>query len=579
MRPNFYQRRAVPNLGKLPSIFGRLARYGTYALIAYSAYIYAKHTLDCHRATRLATTAREELRLGEPITAREILKEALSLCPENAEAARIMAGLLDAEGSPQAFAYHSIVLDSDAATMDDRMDMIDSALRHTDEPGALEKALEVAQQLDDPALPHLIRARIHAKLGEEEEREAQLRRAIAKRPASDTWRALADALVSRREQGQTHASEALDLMKQAAQSDNGADGLLAIETALESGLIPNTELDAWLEMLRSHPAADTLSQLKAASLALERKPAAREAILTSVTERARGLSANEKIAVARWLLAQDAASLVRAFWSPAEAASGGKTSFLAWLDAASAAGDRKGVEDALRDSSNPLGENLTLALRANATLARGDTEEAISLANAAISACGSDGGARLEVLRIFLEGGNFPAALTHLHTLSGDSFLEAAAAGELITLACRGHGAGEALAFHEALLAIPGGKLDMRGVDRMDRLRLTLGGDVQEDVLQERMKAHPADPSPRLTLALAHLLQGRTARAGYELELLDDDTPHQKLAPHDRIVVAVLMAANGRSTQARSLSSDINPSDVTREEFDLLKRFLQGAPD
>ncbi len=576
MRPSFYQRRASPNFGNLPAILGKILRYAIYVLIAYAIYGYASRIWNSNRAERLAAAASGEIRAGDPLTAKGMLKEAFSLCPENPKAARIMAGLLDAEGSPLALAYHFIVLESGDATEEDRRAMIKSAVRHEDEPGALDKVVEVAEGLDDPSLPHLLQARIHARRGEVFESEEELRRAVGKRPASDTWTALARGLMARPERNGSTMDEAMGLLGQAARSDAGAGGLAAIDVALESeGLSPRSAAE-WIEMHQSHPAADTISRLRADALALQINPGLREDVIDRVVARSRQLPLDEKPIVALWLVGHGAASKVCKFWGQEEAVGGGKEAFQIWLNAGLSAGHLPAVDEALEHAASPLEAYESLAIRSNVAAASGDAERSKSLGREAAAACQAYPEGLLEVVRIFLEGGNFPLALEHLNTLIIDPVSAGMVVERLIPCVSGGHSASDMLEFYEAILKIPAAREDSQLSDRADRLRLLMGGQVSEVDLQERLKKEPSNPSIRLTLALAHLLQGRPSRAGYELGMLDSDISPKDLTPPDKVVLVALLAVNGRILEARKISSDIGQADVSAEGFALIERYLRG---
>lgn len=578
MRPNFYQRRATPNFGRLPAVLGRLVRYGIYVLIVYAVWGFAKRAWDCRSAGQLAGAATAELEVNGPDAAKEILREAFSLCPENPKAARVMAGLLNAEGSTQAVAYHLIVLESGEATDADRRAMIDSALMHGEESGALEKALEVAGELGDPALPHLVKARIHERRGEAWESEQELRRAVAKRPASDTWTALARGLMANAGTNDGFMNEILGLLRRAALADRGEGGLEAIELAMDSGLLSRQAMGEWLEMHQSHPAADTASRLKVGDMVLSHTPELRDEIVERVLFRSRELPVEEKILVARWLVDQGAAGRVGGFWAMDEAARGGRDAFLAWIGAATVAGDWGAVDDALEHTANPLENCQSLAIRSNTAFARGDAERAASLASSAVSACGGDPEARVGVVRLFLEGGNFPAALGHVGGLLSDPVASSMVVGELVPLVTGGRSARESLAFYEEILKARQFRQDPQLRGRADRLRVLAGGDVSEAELQELLK-QTESPSPRLTLAMFHLLQGRVSRAGYELALIDSEIDPGKMSPPDRAAMAVLLAAGGRLAEAREMAAGVGRDEVSIEEFALIERHVRGTAD
>lgn len=129
------------------------------------------------------------------------------------------------------------------------------------------------------------------------------------------------------------------------------------------------------------------------------------------------------------------------------------------------------------------------------------------------------------------------------------------------------------------MLKVPGARTGALLSDRADRLRLLLDGEVSEAGLQERLKQQPENPSPRLTLAMSHLLQGRASRAGYEVGLLDSEIEPGKLNPSDRVAMAVLVAASGNPSEARALAAEVGREDVTVEEFALIEKHVRGTAD
>ena len=89
----------------------------------------------------------------------------------------------------------------------------------------------------------------------------------------------------------------------------------------------------------------------------------------------------------------------------------------------------------------------------------------------------------------------------------------------------------------------------------------------------------PANPSLRLTLALAQLLQGKIARAGYEIGLIETDFTIDDLNASDRLVLVCVLAANGKTGEASRLLNGLSEEEVTPEEYALAKRYLGGSTD
>lgn len=566
-------------MGVLPAILRRVVRYSIYALIVYFLWAGAKSIWDCYRADRLAKTAAQQLEDRSPVVAMGLLKEALSLCPENSSAARVMARMLDDEGSAQAIPYHQIVLDSGDGTEGDRLAMIDSAMRHPGEPGALELAVKVAEEMDDPAMPHLIRAAAHKHRGEMLESEDELRRAVSKRPAADTWIALARLLISRPDRTEKDADMILGFLSQAAKADKGPPGFAAIEIALKSGLVTPDQLDGWLEMLRSHPAMDTDGWLAMEAIALDINPAERNRILGGIVRHAAGMPAHDKLAIASWLLRRDEAERIGAFWTLNEAVESGGNGFLIWLDAVAASAGWEQVESALRERSNPLDQSLALAMRSNAAMALGDVERSSMLGSEAISHVSSAPNLRLKVAKVFLKHRNFSQASRLLASLLQDPEQSPQAIETLKSMSGGGYRAAEILELFDEILKSPGVFKNEQMEDRADRLRLVLGSSASEVILQERVKKMPTNPSLRLTIALAQLLQGKVARAGYEIGLIETDFTVDDLNASDRLVLVCVLAANGKTGEASRLLNGLSKEEVTPEEFALAKRYLGRTAD
>ena len=180
---------------------------------------------------------------------------------------------------------------------------------------------------------------------------------------------------------------------------------------------------------------------------------------------------------------------------------------------------------------------------------------------------------------MFLKHRNFTQAARLLVSLLQDPEQSPQGIEALKSMSGGGYRAAETLGLLDEVLKSPGVFKNEQMEDRAYRLRLVLGGSASDDILQERAKKMPANPSLRLTLALAQLLQGKIARAGYEIGLIETDFTIDDLNASDRLVLVCVFAANGKTGEASRLLNGLSEEEVTPEEYALAKRYLGGSTD
>ena len=375
MRPEFFQRRWEPNWGLSRHTFYKTLFWLLMGLIAYRGFLFGKEIFDSQKATSLAGQAQAQVAAGDKEQAIHMLKQALTLDASNPRAARVMARLLDAEGNSVAVEYHRLVTDSSEATLEDFRLMALSAARYGEEEAALKSAEKNRELGGDPAFPDLINAQILALKGDGSGREKVLRSAVQARESSETLTALADLLMSDREMFDLNAPEALQLLRRAAEIDDGTVGLMALRKALAFGIMTPDQRSAWLELYRSHPAANTASQLDAAGIEITLDPVARPSVVRKTQELFRTLPLAERVQAAQWFLQNGEPRAVIEILPLPQAASGPK-SFLLWIDAAIALGDWSSLEKALKSPSSSLDDPSRLPLLARAIKQQGRTAEA-----------------------------------------------------------------------------------------------------------------------------------------------------------------------------------------------------------
>ena len=80
--------------------------------------------------------------------------------------------------------------------------------------------------------------------------------------------------------------------------------------------------------------------------------------------------------------------------------------------------------------------------------------------------------------------------------------------------------------------------------------------------------------SIRMTRSLWLLTGGSPVRALYELEDVEPAIDLGRLAPHEQVAFAAVLAANGRREEAARMAADIPRKKLTREEEAFLEKAL-----
>jgi hypothetical protein len=103
-------------------------------------------------------------------------------------------------------------------------------------------------------------------------------------------------------------------------------------------------------------------------------------------------------------------------------------------------------------------------------------------------------------------------------------------------------------------------------------LDLLLKQPVDARSLRERLRTSPKDPAIISTLALERLCAGQKSEA---IALFDGAGLHDALlAPNQRVVLACVLAANGRSEDAVVVAARIPAAKISKQELELLKQYL-----
>ena len=576
MRPVFYQRRWEPNLGISRHTIYRILFWLVIGFGAYKGYLYGKGIIDSIRATRLSALAETQVAAGATAEARETLKEAFTLDASNPRAARLMARLMDAEGNPVAVEYHGLVAESREATAEDFRLMALSAIRHGHEKMAAEAAAKNRELGGDPAFPDLIQAQILALKGDNAGREKSLRAAVEANESSESLTALADFLMADPELFDLNGPEVLALLRRASEVDKGFSGLQALRTGLVAGNLQSSERVLWLQLYRTHPAADTASRLDAAGIEIAANPLARSTVMRKTRELFQSLPLNERLKAAQWFLENGEPRAVIEIL-PLQQAASEPNGFRLWIDAAVALGDWSSVEAALNKPTRSLDDAARLPLLARAIKEQGRVAEADAVYAEVLRTTESQPEKRAEVLAGLLVAGEWDLFEKNLTPVVNNPRLASSALRSLVPVAREQRSSARLLGFYEKALSSPVLAKDAYLLDRLEFCRHILGIPVPIEVVEAHLAQAGDNPNYLATAALGHLKLGRKAKAMHILEGGQMPADLSKMTPPRQAAVAAVYAANDRTAEARQIAARIPRQKLTVEEEAFLDQALANG--
>jgi hypothetical protein len=574
MRPVFYQRRWEPNLGLSRHTIYRILFWLLVIFIAYRGFLFGKGMIDSYRATRLAAQAETLVAAGAKDEAMETLKQAFTLDDSNPRAARLMARLREAEDNPVAVEYYRMVADSGEANAEDFRLLALAAVRYGNEDLAAEAAAKNEKLGGDPAFPDLIAAQILASRGDNAGREKALRAALQHKESSETLSALADFLLADSELLDLNAAESARLLQRAAQIDNGPAGLQALRRGLNAGILSPADRAAWLQIYRTHPAADTASRLDAAEIEWAANPATRPSVLQKTKELFRRLPLAERVKAAQWFLDQGEPRAVLEIL-PFQQAASGPVAVRLWIEAAIALGDWNSLEAALKKPSPTLDDAVRLPLLARAIKQQGRAAEADAVFAEALQRFQSNPAKLSEVLAGILAAGDWDLFEKNLMPVVSDPQVASSAIRAWVPVARDQRSSARLLGFYEKALASPVLAKDPYLLDRLQFCRLILGAPVPVEDVEARLAMASDNPNYFATAALGYLKNGRKAKALHLIEGGEKPIDLSKLTPSRQAAVAAVFAANDRAAEARQIASRIPRQKLTVEEVAFLDDALE----
>ena len=538
---------------------------------AYASY-WAYGKLKGRQSRHLTKMATEYLQKNKVAEAEMSLQTAVRLKPNNAEALRVLARLQGATGKgPQSLETWQKLAASGGITLDDLAQYSMAASREGDQALA-ERLANAAAAGGNTVFKHVLRANFLLSKNDIPGAEAEFRQAVEVDTTGNSRAMLARFLLTRRLNAET-APEIREMLRELSKRPD-AVGLEALTAAITRGLVPPAELPVWISALRQHPKSTAQALLLADAADIQLQPETKPTVVAKMLERMKGASLEDRARGLQFLLRMEEPAQAASLLARDEALKNRETLSL-WLDAQSLTKNWPAVLDALSQPNLPLARHLTKLYRGRALLMSGKEAEGRAAFAEALQETEGSKAEFLETLaylnlvgedQLFDQG--LQRALSDPETAK-ESFLRI-----LPSVASRRDAARTRRAYEMAAAASPELANDLTLQNDMAYLDLLLGLPVDIKKTAFLSEANPRDFSFRATHALALLKAGKNKEALSLLENCEPDIHVASLPPHQKAIVAIALAANGRRNEALGTASLLPPQQLSMQEFELVRSYL-----
>ena len=519
--------------------------------------------------TEMAAAYLEE---KKPAEARMALDTALRLQPGNIAALRMLAQIQTLTGETGgALQTWGRVAASGGLTLADLSIYAQTAATAGDWALA-ERLADAAARGGNTALRHMLRAELKGRKNDLAAMEAELRAAVEVDETGNAKAMLARFLLQR-PMDAASAVELRGMLRELSARQDGI-GAEALASGLTRGLVPREEVEEWIEALRAHPAVNTNFLLLADAVEVQLEPASKDAVVAKVVERMRDTSLEERLAGMQWLVRFGEPAKAAALVTRDEALQQ-QEGFMAWLDALSMSQDWSTVLDGLSQPSVPFPEHFLTLYRGRTLKAMGRGDEGDREFLDAYNKTAQNPAAFRDVLGYLALAGEDELFYRGLEQALGDDATAPETFRRLVPSLTSRRDSGRLLRAYEiARETSPALASDLILQNDMDYLSLLLGRPVDSAAVALRSEGNPRDFALRATQGLSLLLAGNPREALAYLDACEPDVHVGSLAPHQQVVVAAALAANGREREAYGVMALVSPLSVSQQEVDLLRRYL-----
>jgi len=487
---------------------------------------------------------------------------AMQMRPGLPDVRRTYAKVLLSAGKAEGLSVLRTMAEDGSANTQDRLDLTDAALRFGDVPLAEREAFQALQsgERNPEALLRLARVRLA------QQRIADAVQALreSREAGGNTDATILLARLQLAANTPESIKEALDLLRPISKQQD-EDGLEALLVLVASPSLQSEEGQGWVDALRNHPKATDEQKLAAASAEIQLDPRRYSDIVKRAVEEYRGGTIEQRAQLARWLTQNREYDGVLDVIKREEAA-GRSDLFLIRLDAMAGRGDWQEIADLLRGDGIPLQVPVVLLYRGRAAREIGKPEESATFYRRAVIEAAPTPEVMWYVINYLQRVGEDEVLEEELERLSDNPASARQAFQALVPIVQKRQDAEELYQLYDRMLkrlpAEPAVQNDHRYFAALTGRRADVSG--ARDLLDEqpRMLAY------RITLALTHLKNSQPEAA---MKVFDGITlDPMQIQPYQRAVLAAVLGANARETEARQLARSVPGDVVTSQEIELI---------
>ena len=533
--------------------------------------------LKARQSGEFLKVAEHYLKTGKTRDAVISLNSSLRLMPDNPSALRLLAQIQTAQGDPASLDYWKKLLATGKVRLED-LGMYAQVAANQQDWALASRLAEVTGVTGNKAVPHLIKAGLLSTKDDPTAIEAELRQAVEKDETLNSKRALVKFLTSR-PLNKEKSEEVFVILREISQlqDEYGAE---ALARALTIGVVPAAEIPAWIAAIRTHPKSSQRCLCMADYTESLSGLASHESVVAKIKARVEKAPVKDRAEAMEWLFRMGEPALAVGLLSPSEAQMS-ESSYYVWLDANSLIGNWPAVLKSLDDPANPIKEDYLIQLyKAGAYQMAGRSEEADQIFLSVFEQSQGDKEKFLKCL-VFLSASRQDDLFEKgLKKVLSDTPHAADSFRALLPSIYLQRDSAVALRFYElASETSPQLATDMAMQNDLLYLKILMGHQQAAEKLAALSKANPMDRSLRITHAFAVLKSGNPAEALKILEASEQGIAASSLLPHEKSVVAVILAANDRTKDAELVARMVQPNQLSVQEIQLVQNSFSSRKE
>jgi hypothetical protein len=538
-------------------------------IVVVGSIIWAVPKLKARQSREFLKVAESYLNTGKTREAVISLNSSLRLMPDNQAALRLLARIQTAQGDPVALDNWNKLLATGKVQLEDVIMCAQVAANQQDWARA-DRLAGATGAFGNNALPHLIRARLLRMKGDPAMIEAELRQAVEKDETLLSKRALAELLLSQ-QLNEAKSEETFELLKGVSKAQD-ATGAEALAAALTGGVVPASELPAWIAAIRSHPHSSQRLLCLADYTESVTRLVPHASVVAKLKVRVEKTPLKDRAEAMEWLFKMGEPALAADLLSPNEAMES-ESSYCLWLDANSLIGNWPEILKSLDDPANPIKEDYLIQLYKAGTYAiAGRPEEAESLFKSAYEQSQGDREKFLKCIAFLNISRRDDLFESGLRELLSDPINATSSFKFLLPSTYLRRDSAATLRFYElAATSSPQLAEDIALQNRLLYLRILMGQEQNAKEAAALSQANPMDHSLRVTHAFAVFKSGNPVDALKILEASEQGIAASTLLPHEKAVVAAVLAANDRTKDAELVARMLQPNQLSVQEIQLVQ--------